>query len=492
MSRKIATLGEWLRWLKWIVAIGFVIVLVMLADQALIWAERFSRLPTVLQYLLASALGALALIGSVLWLRHRQRKTAAPNANPPPSAQSLAAAIENLSERGAQVAPAREELAALQLRREQPAHYIAFFGAISMGKSSLIKALSGDVDIAVDVRGGTTRAVRHYRARIPGVGEVLLADAPGFGDAFAPELASVAQEEAIRADLVVYVADGDLTQTQLQQLRTLSAYDKPMILALNKSDQLDATDRAQLLQRLAERVPDADLVLTSAGHREWVIRIEPSGVETRIERDRPTELEALKTAIVAQLTGNVEAVRAARDASMLRLGAQKLRTAQLDWSATAANSLIQKYTQRAMLGAMAAVAPGTDLVIQGVLGARFLSELCGIYEIDAREVEIGDLLRRIELRARLQWAVGLSIAGNGLKAFPGLGTLGGGLVHAVAYGLVFETVGRAVADSLKARGALETADIVSRISLNSNAELGARAVALAKLAIAAKRSANHE
>jgi hypothetical protein len=60
-------------------------------------------------------------------------------------------------------------------------------------------------------------------------------------------------------------------------------------------------------------------------------------------------------------------------------------------------------------------------------------------------------------------AIVLAIAGNALKAFPGLGTLGGGMLHAVAYGLVFDSVGRALADTLRERSALDAADIETRV-----------------------------
>jgi len=45
----------------------------------------------------------------------------------------------------------------------------------------------------------------------------------------------------------------------------------------------------------------------------------------------------------------------------------------------------------------------------------------------------------------------LAIAGNGLKAFPGIGTIAGGLVHAVAYGLIFDTLGKSLVKALQNR-----------------------------------------
>ena len=44
----------------------------------------------------------------------------------------------------------------------------------------------------------------------------------------------------------------------------------------------------------------------------------------------------------------------------------------------------------------------------------------------------------------------LAVAGNGLKAFPGVGTVAGGLVHAVAYGLIFDALGRSLVHDAEA------------------------------------------
>ena len=57
----------------------------------------------------------------------------------------------------------------------------------------------------------------------------------------------------------------------------------------------------------------------------------------------------------------------------------------------------------------------------------------------------------------------LAIAGNALKAFPGLGTLGGGVLHAFAYALIFDSLGRALAASLAERRSLDQADAGTRM-----------------------------
>jgi len=70
----------------------------------------------------------------------------------------------------------------------------------------------------------------------------------------------------------------------------------------------------------------------------------------------------------------------------------------------------------------------------------------------------------------------LAVAGNAAKAFPGIGTLAGGLMHAVAYGLIFDALGRAVTQTLETRGELRPApaSLMFRDNLASNAESQAR------------------
>ena len=73
----------------------------------------------------------------------------------------------------------------------------------------------------------------------------------------------------------------------------------------------------------------------------------------------------------------------------------------------------------------------------------------------------------------------LAVAGNGLKAFPGLGTVAGGLVHAVAYGLIFDALGRSLVLSLSRHGALvpETAVKEFEDGISEHLEAGVRRIA---------------
>jgi hypothetical protein len=112
---------------------------------------------------------------------------------------------------------------------------------------------------------------------------------------------------------------------------------------------------------------------------------------------------------------------------------------------------------------MAAVAPGSDLVIQGALATGMVRALAALHDIRVTDVEIDSLLRQVRMTLRTGTSVVLAIAGNALKAFPGLGTLGGGVLHAFAYALIFDSFGRALAATLAERQTLDQDDASARM-----------------------------
>jgi hypothetical protein len=82
----------------------------------------------------------------------------------------------------------------------------------------------------------------------------------------------------------------------------------------------------------------------------------------------------------------------------------------------------------------------------------------------------------------------LAIAGNALKAFPGLGTISGGVVHAVAYGMIFDSLGRAAAATLASRGALRPYPAAEAFEELLHEHLESGAVRFIKLAVNRKES----
>ena len=71
-----------------------------------------------------------------------------------------------------------------------------------------------------------------------------------------------------------------------------------------------------------------------------------------------------------------------------------------------------------------------------------IKDLSRLYDIPVRKVDLDLLLELIQKRVRKQTPLLLAVAGNALKAFPGVGTVAGGLLHAVVYGFLFDALAR--------------------------------------------------
>ncbi|HEU4665049.1 MAG TPA: GTPase [Dokdonella sp.] len=442
-------------------------LVVMTLNGLLEFYQRLVELPLWLRVPLIAAAAAFAgVLGWLLWrLARPARHPAAAPATPPVSRADVDTRIERLRERAVETAALEAELAELDRRRASGELYVALFGEISTGKSSLVRALAPAAAPDIDVRGGTTRHVVHHRGRLGDGRELVLADVPGTAEVDGAVREQLARDEALRAHAVVYLAASDLTRAQDAELRWLAGFGKPLVLVLNKADLYDDAQRKALVARFHERYAShaRAIVAISAGGSERYERTLADGRREKVERERAADVAPLLGALAAIVAPGADALEPAREAAVLaevgRRGDELARAA----ARREAENAVTKYTRRAVVGALAAVAPGSDILIQGALGTALVRELARIHGVAVRELDVEALLARVGLTVRNTTALVLAIAGNAMKAFPGLGTLGGGVLHAIAYGLVFDSVGRALAATLNERSELDAADVETRV-----------------------------
>jgi GTP-binding protein EngB required for normal cell division/uncharacterized protein (DUF697 family) len=383
---------------------------------------------------------------------------------------------------GVDVSAAVEEIKEQQRRKQSGEVFIAI--EISSGKSSLVKALLPKADMEIDPRGGTTQTINHYTWRADSGDSVIVADLPGFNLDSNPEILA----EARRAHLVVFLCDSDITRSQMEQLEGLLSIQKPLLVALNKVDRFSKSEARSIAENISQRtdINLDDVVFIQTGGHEEVIRLLSDGGEETITRDRAQDIEPLRAALQRKLDNNQELMEELRDTAVLLLASEKLEQARDAHREQQAADLVDTYSKRAVVGALAAVAPGSDIIIQGLLATRLIQALCKVYGVSVKEVEIESFLRLAGGKVKKMTALTLAITGNALKAFPGIGTLTGGLVHAVAYGMIFDSLGRAAAETLASRGDLRPYPAAKAFEeiLNDNLEAGA--VRFAKLALAEK------
>jgi len=469
---------------------GVIVVLFLLlalTDWVFAILDRLRNAPTWFAVLYGGVL--MILTGSGAWVVWRLVKHGKTPPSPPPrpvTQEDLEQRLTHSEERGLDVALIRQELAELKKRRASGEIFITLFGEISTGKSSVVRALLPDAEVEVSARGGTTREVRRYVWLSSAEDRLILTDLPGMNEAEGG-LDALARDEALRAHVVVYVCDGDLTRDQYRELQGLLALNKPTVVALNKIDRYTAEELAMIRARLQERVEGAarlvDVVAISAGGPQEVMRVLPDGREERVIREMPPQVAPLAVAVQRCIDSNLESLEKLRDSAVFVLAAQKLDATLAEQRRAKSEELVTQYSRKAVLGALAAVAPGTDLLIQGYLGINLLRELCGLYEVPVREIDLQRLLEQSGRHVAKTLPIMLAVAGNGLKAFPGLGTVAGGMLHAVAYGLIFDSLGKAVTYTLETRGELQAAPAVLLFEEKLGEDLEARVKQFAKLAL---------
>lgn len=219
-------------------SVGVAVLLVMvlyITDLGLSVWDRLQRAPTTFWviYLLVLGLlgvGGVYLVWRVMRLGRPAGESRAVVPAKPPDEETLRGQMERHAAAGVPVDTIRGELEELQRRRAAGEIIVAVFGEISTGKSSMIGALLPGTDIAVDVRGGTTREVIYHTWTSPAGDRLILTDLPGLNEADGT-LDQEARDEALRAHVVIYVCEGDLTRDQYQALRTLVDLGSPVILA---------------------------------------------------------------------------------------------------------------------------------------------------------------------------------------------------------------------------------------------------------------------
>lgn len=468
-----------------LVAVVTLFLLLLATDTAMSVWQRLADAPLWLQ--LSYGFVLLLISGASLWLTWQWLKPARKK----PSKQDRQLDSETFRQdlmdsasAGVDISAAVEEIREQQRRKRTGEIFIAIFGEISTGKSSLVKALLPQANLQSDPRGGTTVKVSHYHWQARSGDSVVIADLPGFNLDDNPDIL----EEARRAHLVVFLCDSDITRSQMQQIRHLLSTRKPIIVALNKLDRFSRQEAQAIAANISQRtgIDRKDIVSIQTGGHEEVVRLLSNGQEETVTRERKQDIRALREAIQRNLDNNHELMEQLRDTAVLLLASEKLERARDSHREQQADELVHSYSKKAVVGALAAVAPGSDIIIQGLLATRLIQALCKIYDVPVKEVEIESFLRLAGGKVKKMTAITLAITGNALKAFPGVGTLTGGLVHAVAYGMIFESLGRAAAETLASRGELRPYPAAKAFEeiLNDNLEAGA--VRFAKLALAEK------
>ena len=272
-----------------------------------------------------------------------------------------------------------------------------------------------------------------------------------------------------------------MTESDIRAIAALRHFGKPLIVALNKINRYREADRALLRARIAERLPQGTaLVSVASAYEQEIERVATDGSRSREPRFFAGDVSELLAAF-ARLGGQRGELDRAQQQALLALVNDNLSLAVRRYRRERGEAMVKAYARKAMFGGVAAVGPGTDILIQGYLGVDMVKALTRLYEVPVRDMDIQHLVEEASGRVRTQLTLILALTGNVCKAFPGIGTVLGGASHAIAYGLVFESLGRAAIAALeRADGDISTQSIMNYFEKELQHDLEKRARKLVK------------
>lgn len=134
-----------------------------------------------------------------------------------------------------------------------------------------MNALLGEIVGEVEPTMGTTKIGETYQLKLKGLPrEIFITDTPGILEAgiAGTEREKLARELATEADLLLFVVDNDLRQSEYEPLQILVDIGKRSLLIFNKIDLYTEEEKTQIIQKLQERVKgliaSQDIISTAA------------------------------------------------------------------------------------------------------------------------------------------------------------------------------------------------------------------------------------
>ena len=285
---------------------------------------------------------------------------------------------------------------------------------------------------------------------------VFLIDTPGLDEAGGEVREEMAREVAHRSDLVIFVVDGDITDSELAALRTLLARGRPVVIALNKADLYTSSELDALLASLREKttglVQADDVIAVAAEPRpQEVIEVDEAGAETTNTRERRSEIEALRVRLW-DIFDNEGKTLAALNASLFAADlSDQVGVRILNARREIGDRLTRTYCVAKGIAVAFNPVPVADLFAAAFIDVGMVVHLSKVYDLPLSRREAGSLVSVIvgEAAALMGTVWALNFVSTALKAgTAGLSTLlTAGAQGAIAYYSTY-VVGRIAAEYL--------------------------------------------
>ncbi len=332
--------------------------------------------------------------------------------------------------------PVLQTLSTTLQRIESGRVQIAAFGMVGRGKSSLLNALIGQPLFETGALHGVTQTMESSAWQLdsqsispgndslqairtasleaptsshtgdppnhPIQGNIELIDTPGIDEVNGEQREALATAVAERADVILFVVTGDITQVEYNALQRLRQASKPILLVFNKIDQYPEADRQAIYEtirdtRLRELISPEEIVMVSAAPLEVQAK---RGLDGHLKVSRTVgapRVEALKLKILDVLQREGKSLMAINtllfaDEANGQIVARKMAIRDREADQLIWNAAVMKATA-------IAINPVTVLDVLGgaAVDVYMIMSLSKLYGINMTEAGALALLKKIAL-----------------------------------------------------------------------------------------------
>jgi uncharacterized protein len=253
----------------------------------------------------------------------------------------------------------KEQISQLLLELDRQKIKVAVTGGKSVGKSTLIQVLKQNLD--------TQNLVS------------LEETAPLFRETGDNSDAAILAEIA-KSDFVLFLTNGDLTDSEFQTLQQLKAANQPTILVFNKQDQYLADESASIFSQLKQRMQE-NVVATAASPIAIKVRKHEADGTVQEWMEQPAadiqQLRVQLSEVLAQQGQRLVWVTTIRKAGLLKAEAKNWLNATRRDRAT---PIIEQYQWIAAAAAFANPVPALDILATAAINAQMVMDLGNIYQ----------------------------------------------------------------------------------------------------------------
>ncbi|MBN4006606.1 DUF697 domain-containing protein [Nostoc sp. LPT] len=252
----------------------------------------------------------------------------------------------------------REQVAQLLLELDRQKIKVAVTGGKSVGKSTLIQVLQN-----LETQNFVS----------------LQETAPLFREVGENSDTAILAEVA-KSDFVLFLTNGDLTDSEFQTLQQLKAANQPNMLVFNKQDQYLTDESANILLSLKQRM-QANVVATAASPIAIKVRKHEADGSVQEWMEQPAadiqQLTQQLGEVLAQQGQRLVWVTTMRKAGLLKAEAKNwLNGTRRD----RATPIIEQYQWIAAAAAFANPVPAFDILATAAINAQMVMDLGNIYQ----------------------------------------------------------------------------------------------------------------